>query len=229
MRHFIFLCISLLTLSPSFVFGNTSDDVAKLQGIKAQEMSKTVTPQDRTTYFSHDISGRLSQAKKLPGAKGKYTKAIYTWTEDGTSVIMKVLSLKASRDEVIGEAKALSKLNDLRGTGRVNMRSIIHNKMFPAIIMSKKTGESYFSSQAYKQTHKKARGALLQSVKEKVCEEVARVASTTGILHYDNQPDNILITFSKDGSNVLSVQLIDYGPPYTYAVDTSVMTDIPIG
>ncbi|KAJ3979425.1 hypothetical protein F5890DRAFT_1478535 [Lentinula detonsa] len=81
--------------------------------------------------------------------------------------------------------------------------------------------ESYFLSQAYKQTHKKARGALLQSVKEKVCEEVARVASTTGILHYDNQPDNILITFSKDGSNVLSVQLIDYGPPYTYAVDTS--------
>ncbi|KAJ3800611.1 hypothetical protein GGU11DRAFT_371366 [Lentinula aff. detonsa] len=99
MRHFIFLCISLLTLSPSFVFGNTSDDVAKLQGIKAQEMSKTVTPQDRTTYFSHDISGRLSQAKKLAGAKGKYTKAIYTWTEDGASVIMKVLSLKASRDE----------------------------------------------------------------------------------------------------------------------------------
>ncbi|KAJ3992282.1 hypothetical protein F5050DRAFT_1715413 [Lentinula boryana] len=146
-------------------------------------MSKTVTSQDRRKYFLADISDRLSQAKKLANANGKYTKAIYTWPEDGASVIMKVISLKTSPDDVIGEAKALSKINDLKETGLVKMRSIVNTRMFPAIVMSKKTGESYFSSKAYKQADKKAKEALLQSVKEKVCEEVARVASTTGILH----------------------------------------------
>lgn len=121
----------------------------------------------------------MDNAKKISNV-GKLNKDIYTLKGN---LVMKVLSSKVSKDEAYGEAKALDMLHELEKSGRIKIRSRIRRTYFPAIIMKRKKGKSLFSSDVYKRANKKERKALKTSVIDKVCEEVARIAQSSGILH----------------------------------------------
>ncbi|KAJ4471980.1 hypothetical protein J3R30DRAFT_1013974 [Lentinula aciculospora] len=162
----------------------------------------------------------MTGARKLTSANhGRFNKEIYTLDgQDGSTLLMKVLSLQVSKDDALGEAEALNMVHELHTSGMIQMPSRIHRKWFPALVMERKSGISLFSSPAYKRADtKEKKRELMKFVIEKVCEEVARIAVSTGILHYDNNPDNIFFTFS--GDSIVSVDLIDYCPPYTYMID----------
>ncbi|KAJ3909700.1 hypothetical protein F5879DRAFT_984530 [Lentinula edodes] len=215
LNPFILLIVLLGLLQlPLIVYaGLPPAEYERLQELNAVEMSKTITDTDRASYLSEDISDLMDNAKKISNV-GKLNKDIYTLKGN---LVMKVLSSKVSKDEAYGEAKALDMLHELEKSGRIKIRSRIRRTYFPAIIMKRKKGKSLFSSDVYKRANKKERKALKTSVIDKVCEEVAQIAQSSGILHYDNNPDNILLQFT--GTSVTSVELIDYGPPYTYLID----------
>ncbi|KAJ3931643.1 MAG: hypothetical protein NXY57DRAFT_195434 [Lentinula lateritia] len=164
LNPFILLIVLLGHLQlPLIVYaGLPPAEYERLQELKAVEMSKTITDADRSSYLSEDISNLMNNAKKISNV-GKLSKDIYTLEGN---LVMKVLSSK-----------------ELEKSGRVKIRSRIRRMYFPAIIMKKKKGISLFSSDVYERANKKERKVLKTSVIDKVCEEVARIAQSSGILH----------------------------------------------
>lgn len=115
--------------------------------------------------------------------KGKYIDS-HGKEHDGSGLIVKVLN-KADNG-AYGEVKTLNIVGDLVASGKLSVDKKllgIISKSSPVIVMSMKPGEALNRIDAFQRGDEKVKEKLTKEALALMCEEVATVAHTKGILH----------------------------------------------
>ncbi|KAJ3826784.1 hypothetical protein EV361DRAFT_876007 [Lentinula raphanica] len=214
-----------------------------LQGEKwiLQEYEKTVTAADkhvfsRFTSFVYNCtqcSGNnlptISPEAKLKdvdigpllSTEGLHNKGVYSIkgkykNHEGDSIVLKVL--KTVDDEAYAEVKALKGVDEYVDSGMFEVKG----KEEPVIIMLKVPGSVLIDTDEYKKSHTDDKEKMKEEAIDLMCNEVARVGKSSGILHNDNRIENIHVTMS--GKKVIAAKLTDWGAYELYTMDKGAST-----
>jgi len=142
-----------------------------------------------------------SKIKSLLKSRPKY---------DGETLMLKVL--KAVDNAAIGEVKALRLAGRLVDSGMLRDSKWSSSK--PVIIMKKVLGQPLYQNEIYLRSRKQE--ALEEQTFKMICQKLATIALTTGVLPSDMKPSNVHVTLIEAGNSLASVDLVDFGPPATY-------------